>query len=91
MERNFVPSFPADLDLQKCSNLRELYMSHFEYDINSFDDEHLSLPNLRTLQISQRLTSTNPVLTFNALQLTNLDISSNSIKTIDAEIAHAFP
>ena len=43
MVDTFIYNFPADLALRECYNLRVLSLSHFESDINTFDDEHLNI------------------------------------------------
>ena len=43
VDNNFITNFPAELALHECSNLRILFLSCFETDINSFDERHLNL------------------------------------------------
>ena len=94
MVDTFIYNFPADLALRECYNLRVLSLSHFESDINTFDDEHLNItiPFLHTLTITEnKVTSIKPILSIKAPKLATLEISSNLIKTIDIEIGQVFP
>ena len=94
MDNNDIGNFPADLGLHKCSSLRVLSLSHFESEINSFDEKHLNLtfPFLHTLKLIQnKVTSVKPILSITAPRLRILDISRNLIKAIDIEIGHVFP
>ena len=94
MDNNFINNFPADLALHKCPNLRVLSLSRFKSYINSFDEKHLNITFsfLHTLKITQnKVTLVKPILSIKAPKLKILDISSNSIKTIDIVIGQVFP
>ena len=94
MVNNFVESFPADLALHKCYNLREMSLKGFQRFINSFDVEHLNItfPFLHALEITEsKIISFFPILSIKAPKLTTLNISDNLIKTIDSTIGEVFP
>ena len=87
-------SFYAALLLQSCASLKKLEMSDTLYELKSLDKKYvnMTIPTLEILKLAgNKLSSMKLIFFIEAPKLTELDLSENTITSIDEEIADKYP
>ena len=85
--------FPSDLALHKCPHLFHLDFTGSVINLASLDLDNLkiSISTLNTLKMARNKVTSMKQIFIQAPMLTTLDLCNNLIKSIDADIAMAFP
>ena len=88
-----IVKFPSDLALHKCSHLFHLDLSGSVKNLTFLDLDNLniSISTLNTLEMVRNQVQSMKQIFIKAPMLTTLDLSYNVIKSVDADIAMAYP